>query len=144
MPAIQTRENKVGNWLKKELWVDEMYCRKQVLLTYANLAKNETGEVIFNTGNVAAKWITMPAAVDPAADGIAIVFDPEITEKVAADLALGSPTGDVSVSVLYRGPAVVRDGGLSMADVTDKADAVAVLVANGVDVVTSFSFNSQA
>lgn len=144
MPAIQTRGNKVGNFLKKEMWPEEFYCREYVTLTYASLAKNEPGEVVYKANDAATKYLAMPAAVDPATANIAIVVDPDIDDKVAADLALGSPTGDVKVAVLVKGPAVVRKGGLSMADATDAADAYAVLEANGVQFAEFYSTSGQA
>lgn len=144
MPAIQTRKNKVGNFLKKELWSDQYYCRVDATLTYADLGKQEAGEIVYKANDAATKYVAAPAAIDPATANIAIVVDDEIDDKIAEDLALDTPTGDIKVAVLTRGPAVVRKGGLSIADDTDIADAYAVLEANGVMLVDYFSTSSQA
>lgn len=144
MGAIQTRKNKVGNFLKKEMWPEEYYCREYATITYADLALNEAGEVVYKANDAATKYVAVPAAVDPATANIAIVVDEEIEDLIAADQALDTPTGDIKVAVLTRGPAVIRKGGLSMADATDAADAYAVLEANGVQFAELFSTRAQS
>lgn len=143
MAAVQTRENKVGNFLKKELWPEEYYCREDGVVTYSGLGKQEAGEIVYKASSAATKWVAAPAAIDPATALIGIVVDDEIGDKIAADVA-GGATGDVNVAVLIKGPAVVRKGGLSIADATDIADAYAVLDANGINLVDYFSTASQS
>jgi len=142
MAAVLTRANKVGNVVKKEFWPDEMWCRKEVTLTYANLSANAPGEVIFNAGNVAAKWVTMPAAV-ALTDGIAIIIDQEIADNIQKDID-GAATGDVTTVVMYRGPSVVRSGALTYADATDIVDIKAVLAASNIELVDMFSVATQS
>lgn len=144
MAAVQTRKNKVGNFLKKEFWPEDFYCRKSATITYAGLAKREPGEVVYKANDAASAYVAVPAAITLGTANIAIIVDENIDDLIAADLALGSPTGSVTATVMYRGPAVVRKGGLSFADATDIADAWATLEAKGIKVVDYFSTYSQS
>ena len=109
MAAVQTRKNKVGNFLKKELWPEEFFCREQGTVTYAGLGAEEAGEIVYKANAAATEWIAVPAAVDPATALIGVIVDSEIDDKIDADKALQTPTGDVTgVAILTKGPAVLR------------------------------------
>lgn len=141
MAAEQVRLNKVGNVVKKELWPEEFYCRELITLTYAGLGKQEVGEIVVDPA-ASGTYAAAGAAIDPAADLVAVVIDPTIEELIAADIA-GPATGTVDVVAIVNGPATLRKGALSIADDTDVADAYAVLVANRIKLVDFFSIRLQ-
>jgi len=149
MAAIETRPARVSNVLKKELWPEEFYCRKVISLTYADIgATPENGLVVVDdgaTGTYAA--IPVDATALAATDPVAIVLDPELSEKIAADVALGTPLNVVAVGALVKGPATVRVGGLSygaLVDGTGNIDiAKASLETSGINIATHFSVNTQ-
>jgi len=143
MAAIQTSPNKVGNFVKKEFWTDEMWCREVVTITYAGITAQEPGEIVYKATAGAAKYVAVPASVDVALGKVAIVIDPEFSNLVAEDVA-GAATGDVTVVALVRGPAVIRRGGLTMADATDATDVYSMLDAQDFKLVTSFSIAKQS
>jgi hypothetical protein len=143
MAAIQTSPNKVGNFVKKEFWTDEMWCREVVTITYAGITALEPGEVVYKATAGAAKYVAVPTSVDVALGKVAIVIDPEFSNLVAEDVA-GAATGDVKVVALVRGPAVIRRGGLTMADATDATDVYSMLDAQEFKLVTSFSIAKQS
>lgn len=144
MAAVQTRKNKVGNFLKGEFWPEEFYCRKSATITYAGLEKYEAGEVVYKANDAASAYLAVPAAITLGTANIAIIVDENFDQLVADDLALNSPVGSVTATVMFRGPAVVRKGGLSYADGTDIADAWATLEANGIKLVDLYSTASQS
>lgn len=144
MAAVQTRKNKVGNFLKKEFWPEDFYCRKSATITYAGLAKREPGEVVYKVNEAASAYSAMPSAIVLGTAQVAIIVDEYIDDLIAADLALGSPTGSVTATVMYKGPAVVRKGGLSYADATDIADVWTTLQTNGIKLVDYFSTSAQS
>ena len=143
MAAVQTRKNKVGNFLKKEFWPEDFYCRKSATITYAGLAKREPGEVVYKVNDAASAYSAVPSAIVLGTANIAIIVDENIDDLIAADVA-GAATGSVTATVMYRGPAVVRKGGLSVADLTDIADVWATLTANGIKLVDYYSTASQS
>lgn len=143
MGAIQTTPNKVGNFVKKEFWPDEMWCREYITVTYTGITKQEPGEIVYKATAAATEYLAVPSIVDVANGKVAIVIDPDFADLVAADLALGSPTGDVKVVALVQGPAVIRRGGLSMADATDATDVYTMLANQDFKLVTSFSVAKQ-
>lgn len=144
MALIQTRLNKVGNVLVHEYKPDRRYCRQEVTLTYATAgaADMEVGEVVIEDGG---KYRELAAGDDPsiASATLNIVIDDQIEEKVAADLALGSPTGDVTVATMYRGPAGVKLVGLNFGGAA-QAGVIANLEAVGIDVLTKFSVRTES
>lgn len=146
MAAIQTYPNKIGNFVKKEFWTDEMWCREEITVTYSgiNAANQENGQIVYKATAGATKYVAVPSIVDVANGKVAIIIDNEFANAVAADAALGSPTGDVKVTALVRGPAVIRKGGLSMADATDATDVYTMLGNQNFKLVNSFSPKSQA
>lgn len=144
MPLIQTRLNKVGNVLVHEYKADRRYCRQNVTLTYATAGADdmEVGEVlVLDTGKyrelVAGDNATISTEV------LAILIDDQIEEKIAADLALASPTGDVTVATLYRGPAAVKQVGLNTGAATE-AGVFANLEAAGIDVLNKLSVRTAS
>lgn len=147
MAAVQTRAKKVGNLVKKEFWPDEMWCRKEITLTYANIANREVGTVVVDdgaTGTFAA--VPIDATIILPADPVAIVIDPDFADLVAADLA-GPVAGTVSVVAMFRGPAVIRKGALSYGDLTNPLNAAIVrttLGTNDIDLVDQFSVATQS
>lgn len=143
MAAIQTRGNKIGNFVKKEFWTDEMWCREKITVTYADIDR-ENGQIVYKATAGATKFVAVPSSVDVALGKVAIIIDNEIENAINADLALGSPTGDVEVTALVRGPAVIRKGGLSMADATDATDVYTMLDNQDFKLVNTFSPKSQA
>lgn len=144
MAAIQTRPNKVGNFVKKEFWTDEMWCRKAITVTYAGITNLAPGEVVYKATAAAAKYVAVPTAVDVALGKVAVIIDNDFANLVAEDLALGSPTGDVSLVALVRGPAVLRRGGLTMADATDATDVYTMLENQDFSVAANFSIATQS
>lgn len=143
MAAVQTRKNKVGNFLKKEFWPEENYCREVVSVTYAGLGKVEPGEIVWK-GSTGSAYAAVPASVSTTLHTVGIIVDETFDDKVAADLQLGSPTGSVSTTILKKGPAVVRKGGLSVANATDIADVYTILKNNDILLVDYFSTASQS
>lgn len=137
MPAIFTRGNKVSNFLKKEFWPEEFYCRKSVTVTKAGLSNTVSpGEVVhLDTG----KYVACPAALLPGTDELAIIVDSEWDEKLAA--ATGADVENVAV--LVKGPCVLRKGGLVLADETDITDAYTILEAQGFTLADKFSVLNQ-
>jgi hypothetical protein len=146
MAAIQTRPYKIGNFVKKEFWTDEMWCREAITITYAGItaANRVNGQIVYKATAGATKYVAMPATVDVALGKVAIVIDNEFENLVKADEALGSPTGDVVVTALVRGQAVIRRGGLTMVDATDATDVYTMLDNQYFKLVTSFSPIGQA
>lgn len=142
MAAVQTRKNKVGNFLKKEFWPEEHYCREVVTVTYAGLNKVAPGEIVW-LGTTGSAYAAVPASISTA-HSVGIIVDEYFDDKVAADLELGSPVGSVSTTILKRGPAVVRKGGLSVANATDIADVYTVLENNDILLVDFVSTYSQS
>lgn len=144
MAAIQTRGNKIGNFVKKELWTDEMWCREEITVTYVGITNKENGEIVYKATAGASKYVAVPASVDVSLGKVAIIIDNEFGNLIAEDLALDTPTGDVKVTALVRGQAVIRKGGLTMADATDATDVYAMLDNQNFKLVNSFSPKSQA
>lgn len=146
MAAIQTRPNKIGNFVKKEQWPEEMWCREEITVTYAGIdtANRVNGQIVYKATAGATEYVAVPADVDPTLGKVAIIIDNEFEDDIKADEALDTPTGDVKVTALVRGDAVIRRGGLSMADATEAADVYTMLENQGFKLVTSYSPTSQA
>lgn len=138
MAAIFTRGNKVSNFLKKEFWPEEFYCRKNVTITKAGLSNtNQAGEVVHL---VAGKYVACPAALLPGTDELAVIVDSEWDNKL-----LASTGADIEgVAVLVKGPCVLRKGGLVLADETDIVDAYTILEAQGFTLADNFSIANQS
>lgn len=83
---------KVSDVVKKELWLEERFCRTAATVTVA--AGMQVGQVLAYAGG---KWAAPTS--DFAADGVVgILVDETVVEKAA---------GDNKLAVLVKGPAVV-------------------------------------
>jgi hypothetical protein len=138
MPIVSTKDKTAGNWLKREFWIEEGFCRKVV--TMNDVAQTlATGTVL---GKVTAdgKYKT---AVETAVDGsevadaifIAAVVSMEATAEIPA-------TTDTEILVLIKGAAIVGTRGLVLdASYDDDAKVQAVydaLEAKDINVDESF------
>lgn len=137
MAAIFTSATKVSNFLKKEFWAESFYCRKNVTVTKTGLVNTDApGEIVLLS---AGKYVQLPSVLTVGTDELAIIVDSEWDDKLAA--AAGADV--VDVAVLVRGPAELRKGGLAAADVTDIADAYAILELQGFQLADSYSPTRQ-
>lgn len=128
MAKILTRSNKVGSVLKKELWTEDRYCRKNVSVdtTTAGADKMDIGTVLYQNDKT-GDYIELADAFEPTLDNIAILIDEQVQ-----DVADG---GTATLAVLHRGPAVVA--GITYGAATDSgAEAIAALEALGIAVET--------
>lgn len=146
MAAIQTRPNKVGNFVKKEQWPEEHWCREEITVTYAGIdgVNREPGQIVYKATAAATEYLAVPAVVDVALGKVAVIIDNDFENLIKADEALGVPTGDVKVAAMVRGDAILRKGGLTMADVTDAADVYTMLENQGFKLADKFSLKSQS
>jgi len=113
MPAIQTRLNKVGNFLKKELWPAEGYCRTNspVDITASNPNTNGVNEL--EVGSV-LEWKTnhygeLTDTAFTLTSDLVILVDDQVEE-------IGTTIGDATdtpLALMDKGPAQIRTGGLT-------------------------------
>lgn len=100
MTKLYTSTNKFGALVKKELWREDNWCRKDVTINITNSA--EVGLVVFdNAGTYEALTETKMAAWVTGTDKLAILVD-ERVETLATDVA-----SDVELAVMYRGNAIL-------------------------------------
>jgi hypothetical protein len=146
MAAIQTRPNKVGNFVKKEQWPEEHWCRDEITVTYTGIdgTDREPGQIVYKATAGATEYLAVPATVDVANGKVAVIIDNDFENLIKADEALGVPTGDVKVAAMVRGDAILRKGGLSMADETDATDVYTMLENQGFKLADKFSLKSQS
>ena len=142
MAAIQTTLNRVGNFLKHEYRPDLGFCRETAPVTVSTLADNanggkgEVGEIVIKIG-AAANFVKFDAQTVSAADTIAIVVDDQVEEFTPAG-------GNVSLALLVRGAAQIREGGLIFGDDNSNwEDAKAKLSALDVQFIDSLSVSHQ-
>lgn len=93
MAAILTTTKRVSDFLKKEFWVEERFCRKSATVTIPS-GGLDVGQVLTLSGG---KWI-VPTSGFAAGDDVAILVDETVVELAAGDHTLG---------ILVKGPAIV-------------------------------------
>lgn len=153
MPLLDTRLNKVGNFLKAEMWPEKFYCRRaeSVNTTTAGADAMEAGAVIYQNDKT-GDWLEYaPLAFDPALDNIGIVVDDRMQEDYIYDAVAGSQAwtdGAViaGIGVLVKGPASVRRGGLKTVTLSAPQRVImyAALEAVGIEVVETYSVNQSS
>lgn len=113
MTKLYTSTNKFGALVKKELWREENWCRKDVTVTVSN--SDQVGLVVYNDSDVYVPLTeTKMLAWDATADEMAVLVD-ERVETLATDA-----DSDIELAVMYRGNAI-----LSKATIyTDSTDPV--------------------
>lgn len=99
MAAILTTTKRVSDFLKKEFWVEERFCRKNATVTIPS-GGLDVGQVLTLSGG---KWI-VPTAGFVAGDDVAILVDETVVELAAGDHSLG---------VIVKGPAIVYSPALN-------------------------------
>ena len=112
--------------LKRELWSEQGYCRKAVVV-------NESAEVDYKIGQVLGKVTASGKYVqydDAASDGSEVA-----AAVVLQDITIPAST-DTVVLCLVKGPAIVADGGLVFKSGVDEDAAKAQLEAIGINVDT--------
>lgn len=125
MAKILTSVASVGNVLKHEYAPHTGYCRAKG--TYTKTADFKVGMIVTLTGG---KYVDFKDA--NAANPIAIVVDERVYDAALGDVA--------NTAVIVRGPAVVRQGGLSVSSTgATLSTAVAALEAAGIQVADAFS-----
>lgn len=109
MPVISTKTKTAKNWLKREFWIEEGFCRKEVTI-------NQAAETVLKTGTVLGKVtadgkykVSVETAIDGSqtADAIFLGYGTEFAEEVTVAAAT-----DTKIVVLIKGPAVVAKGNL--------------------------------
>lgn len=127
MALIASENPRLTNWLKREMWAEQGYCRLAVVA-------NEAAATTYKTGTVLGKV---------TASGKYVQYDNAATtgEEVAAGVVIEEAEleagVDKTVLVLVKGPAIAADGGLVFKDGTvqgDKDAAYADLEAAGINV----------
>lgn len=126
MPLEQTRSNKVGNVLKREFSADTRYCRKMATVDYAE--GMEVGEVLIFDTDAYRPLVAGDDAGIVSAE-LVVLIDDTVDELIASDLKLETPTDQVEVAVLYKGPVELKlvglsFGGAAQAGVLANLDAV--------------------
>jgi hypothetical protein len=139
MPKIMTRQNRVGNFLKKEFWAEERWCRQQGTFTFGSVsdADLEAGLVITRAASATGAYAAVGNSV-AATEQFAVILDNDLLDKVNAAKAASAST--VAVDVLYRGQAVVRSGGLIFTgNSASKTNAILALEGKDIRVESRFS-----
>lgn len=102
MTLIASENPRLTNWLKREFWAEQGFCRLAV-------TANEASETTYKSGTVLGKVtadgkykVSVETAVDGSETAAAVVIE-EVTVPAATD---------TTVLVLVKGPAIVADGGL--------------------------------
>lgn len=102
MTLIAKENPRLTNWLKREQWAEQGFCRLAV-------TANEASETVYKSGTVLGKVTAdgkYKVSVQDAVDG-SEVADAIVIEEVTVPAAT-----DTIVLVLVKGPAIVADGGL--------------------------------
>lgn len=102
MTLIAKENPRLTNWLKREQWAEQGFCRLAV-------TANEASETVYKSGTVLGKVTAdgkYKVSVQDAVDG-SEVADAIVIEEVTVPAAT-----DTTVLVLVKGPAIVADGGL--------------------------------
>lgn len=104
MPVISTFDKTVSNWLKREFWAREGYCRKEVTINEASETELKTGTVLGKVTADGKYKVSVQDAVDGSenADAIFIGYGPEVEPTVTVPAAT-----DTKIIVLIQGPAIV-------------------------------------
>jgi hypothetical protein len=129
MPAVQTYPLKLGNWLKHEYAPETGYCRDVSVLA-SGVSTAKLGTIVYRA-TVAGEWIVVP---DTLAAGSQLGIIVERTDEI---------TAGTDVVTLVRGPAEIRLGGTYRAGTTTDATVIAALQAQGIEVATISSAESQ-
>lgn len=119
MPVISTYDKTVSNWLKREFWAREGYCRKEVTINEAAETELKTGTVLGKVTADGKYKVAVETAVDGSevADAIFLGYGTEVEPTVTVPA-----TTDTKIIVLIKGPAVVGDQELIL-DATFDNDA---------------------
>lgn len=132
MTKLATRSNKLSGVLAHEYAPEFGYCRKTVTVTVE--AGMDVGAVLrLNAG----KWVWVAAAdVASLPADVAVLIESGAGKDVSTLAA-----GDYSLTILYRGPAAVADGGLKYKGAAlsgaQKLTVQAALEAKGITTRTS-------
>lgn len=127
MALLQTRDDKLSNVVKSELWLDKGYTREDetILVT----ASTEIGTVFHTDGDGTYSTVAAADVATLTAD-LVICVDTDVYDTAA---------GDAVLATLKRGPAIVVREQLKFADALTENqidDVVALLEGNGIQVAT--------
>jgi hypothetical protein len=112
MPIIATDTARQSNLVKRELWPDTGFCRKEVIVNEAAIKTYAVGTVLGKVTATGKYKIAVQTAVDGSAVAAALVI---------ADHSIAAAT-DTKITVIVRGPAEVSKGALVL-DATYDLDA---------------------
>jgi hypothetical protein len=135
MAAIQTRLNKVGNFLKKELWPAEGYCRTNGTVDFDTtaLGNEEVGEIVYRAVAGTGNWGAVPATLAGGSE-VGVIVDDQIEEFIATARTAGATTVE-KIAIFSNGPAQIRTGGLSDAGAGGFDEAIVALEAVGIQFI---------
>ena len=129
MTAIASRSNRLNNVLAHEYAPEFGFCRKSATVTVAS--GFDVGQVLRLSSG---KWVGVAAAdVATLPADVAVLIE---TDKDVPSLA----AGDHTLTILFRGPAGVKDTGLRYTNTLSsgqKATVAAALEAKGIAVRTA-------
>ena len=125
MAALQTFPKVLGAVLKKELWPEEAYCRAVLTVDIANLAVVIGTTVVDDGATGTYAQVPANATVIVASDPVAIIIDPELSEKIGT-----ATTGTFSLICLVKGPSVVASGLLTFVGTDAATDTPAEIATN--------------
>lgn len=144
MAAIETRGNKVSNFLKKEMWPEEFYCRELITVTRSGLQNvNSPGELVYDADQTGAFAFVPDGVLTAGGTGrVAVIVDQNIEDIIAAAAAASEAT--ITVAALVKGPCVLRKGGLSYAASITFSEVEELLKYQGFTLATKFSVTAQS
>jgi len=106
MARIDVSTNKFSALVKKEIWREENWCRKDVTLTVDK--SEQIGLVVYlDSGKYIPLTETKMAAWDSATDKMAILIDERVETEAAVEAA------DIELAVMYRGMAILSKAAVS-------------------------------
>ena len=138
MPIVSTKDKTAGNWLKREFWVEEGFCRKVVTIN-GPATTLLTGTVLCKVTADGKYKVAIQTAVDGSEVADAIFIGAVNSMEATADIPA---TTDTEILVLIKGAAIVGTSGLVL-DATydldaEKAAVYAALEAKDINVDESF------
>lgn len=122
--ADATRQPKLGDVVKKELWPEVNYCRDTGTVSV-------TSDVVVGTCLELSGSTYIEVVSGTESDTAAILIDKDVYNYSSGD----TPT----LGLLVKGPAVVAENALSMADSATEADVITALEALDILVEDSVS-----
>lgn len=125
MPIVSTKTKTLGNWLKREFWIEEGFCRKVVTIN-GPAATLVTGTVLGKVTADGKYKVAIETAVDGSEDADAIFIGAVVSMEATATIPLNT---DTEILVLIKGAAIVGTGGLILDATYDNDTKVQVVYA---------------